>query len=686
MILAFNKMAADEIGERVRSTSGVAEYRNARTFHSLAYQLAAHQGRSLVFDDGNLQPSRRKQSQFLERVIHSVLNPAFREKLYEFFRWEIEQIDRIGSNLVGEEYLAFRRSITDYSLGGDSVKSNGEKFIADFLFEHGINYKYEKAWSSRPSDSLQGAAYRPDFSLLVGDRDLIWEHWAIDPDNPDAKVPEWWKTSTQDYRDQIEVKRHFWRQRNIHLIETHADMLREGREAFERRLQRVLGEHGIELRKLDHADLVKRVAEAPRTISRLTGLFLGFISRAKKRGWDVKQTASMIAENSDTEPRNRVFHELAVRAYAEYEKLLVKEWSWDFDDLLISATEQAQEHGRFAEIKLGPKRYIKLGDLRWILIDEFQDFSELYHRLIRVILDANPGIRVVAVGDDWQAINGFAGAQLSFFENFNAHFDNAGTANVSTNYRSDRAIVGAGNKVMRGYGQIARAFSAWVGDIQAKDIKNVWVNADDHVGSLCLDAASDANGRVDYELAKAVKICTDFIVDSVFEQDGGRWLPNVLILARTNRSYGLKHEAMKERLLSVLEQHPRLRDIGNDIQLEVLTAHKAKGKEAHTVIVLEATAKQFPKIHADNQLFGPFGVTAEDTLAEERRLFYVAVTRAKQRLLLLTEAGSESSFLEELGLVNGIDHLAMNIPKGDLFGVQLGEVGCLIKDRLERIG
>ena len=100
--------------------------------HSLAWQLADHAGRELIFDDGNLSPSRRKQTGFVERLIGSIMNPAFRETLYDFFRHELEQLDRLGSNLSIDEYFTFRRSITDYTLAGETVKSNGEKIIADF--------------------------------------------------------------------------------------------------------------------------------------------------------------------------------------------------------------------------------------------------------------------------------------------------------------------------------------------------------------------------------------------------------------------------------------------------------------------------------------------------------------------------------------------------------------------------
>ena len=688
MILAFNKRAAEEIGERVRQTSGITKYRNARTFHSLAYQLADHQNRTLVFNDGNLEVSRQKQNQFIERTIHAVLNPAFREKLYEFFRKEIEQIERIGSNLKGNEYISFRRALTNYSLNGDNVKSNGEKFIADFLFEHDISYEYEKGWSWKKQDRLQGSAYRPDFSLLSHGKDLILEHWGIDPDDPRSEVPKWWKTSTAEYREQIEAKRRFWKQRNISLIETHTGMLHDGREAFELKLTCLLSEQGIECRKLDHIELVERVAKAPRTFSRMGTLFLGFISRAKKRGWSVADATKIIATRPDAELRNRIFHELAIRAYSEYENLLAQDHAWDFDDMLTSATTQVRTHGDIAEIGLGPQRSMQLRNLRWLLIDEFQDFSELYYRLVRAILDTNPEIRVVAVGDDWQAINGFAGAQLSFFEKFGSYFDGAGTANISKNYRSGRSIVGAGNKVMEGHGQQANtAPNTWSGHVETFDFRQAWVDESDEAGSLCLDSAKyEESGRIDYELAKALKSCTDFIADSIYEIEGRRWLPDVLLLARTGRAYGVTLNEFKSCLRYVLDRHPRLQDIANikDFNLEAMTAHGAKGKEADTVIVLETTAKQFPKVHADNQLFGPFDVTAEDTLAEERRLFYVAITRAKHRLLLLTEENNESPFLEELKIAKGNTRLMAYAKGCRPPEIQLGETARLIMDRLKK--
>ncbi|KAF1691095.1 hypothetical protein CSC62_16510 [Pseudoxanthomonas jiangsuensis] len=696
LILAFNKKAANEIGERVRGAAGIDEFRNARTFHSLAWQLADHAGRNLIFDDGNLAPSRREQRGFVERLIESIMNPAFRERLYEFFRLELEQLDRLGSNLSKEEYVAFRRSMADYTLGGQTVKSNGEKFIADFLFEHGIAYKYEKVWPWDKQNRLRGAAYRPDFSIIDGGRDFILEHWAVNPDDPSAQLPDWWETKTQDYLDQIKAKREFWEKRGVALLETHAGMLSRGREAFEKSLRSLLEGAGIPCHKLPHDELVRRVAEAPRTVSRMAELFLQFISRAKKRGWKVEDMSRLVRDAPDPEPRNRAFHELAIHAYAAYERQLVAQSALDFDDLLISAAECVQKDGVAARLQLNRKDSIAIRDLRWILIDEFQDFSELYYRVIGAIIDANPSVRVVAVGDDWQAINGFAGAQPTFFRRFDEHFSGAGMATISKNRRSGRAVVGAGNQLMEGHGEPALAHHNFDGDIDLVASDKVWIDNGSAYAETATSYLNDGRKIVKWELARALKACVDYIVASVFTDSaqGLRWMPSVLILARTGHAYGESLAGFGECLELALHRHPDLQDLANDfavvggrrksvtdgaVPIEVMTAHKAKGKEADTVIVLESVMRQFPKVHADNQLFGPFGVAAEDVLAEERRLFYVAATRAENRLMFLTETGKESPYLGAMMMK------CLAAERAEDKDGQLGTEAKSIKEHLDRI-
>ena len=695
LILAFNTKAAHEIGDRVRDAAGIKEFRNARTFHSLAWQLADHSGRELIFNDGNLSASRQKQTGFMERLLASIMNPAFREKLYEFFRRELEQLDRLGSNLSKEEYAAFRYAMTDYTLGGENVKSNGEKFIADFLFEHGINYKYEKVWSWDKQDRHRGTPYRPDFSITDGGRDVILEHWAINPDDAFAQVPNWWNMNTQDYLDLIKAKREYWANRDVVFLETHTGMLGDGRDAFEASLQALLEHAGIRCHKLEHNELTRRIAEAPRTVSKMAELFLQFVSRAKKRGWTVERTAAILRDDPDPEPRNRAFHELALHAYAAYERQLVEQSAMDFDDLLISAAECVKKNGGAAHLHLGKSDSIAIRDLRWILIDEFQDFSELYYQLINSILEANSTIRVVAVGDDWQAINGFAGAQPTFFNHFADYFPNAGAASISTNRRSGKAVVGAGNQLMDGQGGPALAHHNFDGEIDVVKIDKIRIENESVYPDAATTIRDDGRKIINWELAKALKACVDYIVASIFTDKtrGQRWMPSVLILARTGQAYSVSLTEFGNKLEDILRHHPDLQNLANDfvlgkhssnldngtVMIEVMTAHKAKGKEADTVIVLEAVSRQFPKVHADNQLFGPFGVTAEDVLADERRLFYVTATRAQHRLMLLSETDKESPYLGAMQ----VNRLADNRPDSNF--KQLDAEAQVLKNHLDRI-
>ena len=654
LILAFNKGAAREAKDRVRNMGGLLGYDNARTFHSLAYQLVKPK-RTLLFDAGG-HPSEREQTLFVQRMMSRILNPAFKEQMVEFFRKELEQVEQIGRDLSPEDYQTFRRALEHVTLKGERVKSNGEKFIADFLFEHDVVYRYERVWEWK-TDCLDGGPYRPDFSLLANGKDYILEHWALDPDDRGARLPEDWAISTFEYRLQVFAKREFWRSKGVVLLETHAGMMRNGREEFERQLKRTLEGAGIPCRTLPKVEIVRRVFENDFAISHMADLFAQFIRRGKKRGWSADEVERRIKAAPDQEPRAKLFHELALRGYREYQDMLVEQQTMDFDDLLMQATDELKARGASASIHLGQSRMISIGDLRWILLDEFQDFSELYFRMLAAILEVNHKIRVVAVGDDWQAINGYAGAELRFFGQYAQYIPGAQSVECTTNYRSDTLIVEAGNRLMYGRGQPAKANRSASGTVEVRYVSDMWVEFRQgenfaerrKADAVFLPARGDGKSSSAVALwqAQVLKTCAEII----------REAPNrkVILLARTSRAYGLDLVELRTRLIRALSS---LLEIGSK-QLEdrilAMTAHKSKGQEAHTVIILDATQRQFPKNHPDNLLFGFFGVTPGAVLDEERRLFYVAMTRAEQRLFVLTDRGEESPYLEVITRKSRID-------------------------------
>lgn len=647
MILAFNKAAASTVKKRLETSGQVINYCNARTFHSLAYQLVKPR-KKLLFDAGG-EPSKRDQSRFAQRMMQRILNPAFKEAMVDFFRQELEQIQDLGRDLPPNEYMIFRRSLELVTLDGKRVKSNGEKYIADFLFEHGIEYRYERPWAWK-ADFLDGSVYKPDFSIVHGGYDYILEHWAIEPDNPAARLPSHWTVTTNQYKAQITAKREFWRGHSMELLETHTGMLRQGRAGFEEQLKKILVAQGIFCQRLPQREIVRRVFENDFAISRMAELFLQFIQRAKKRGWSVDHLAGVIAKNPDSPPRARLFHNLALRAYREYEAMLLEEGAMDFDDLLAQAADEVATRGASLSIHLGDGKMLPLKALRWILLDEYQDFSELYFRMLDSILKVNPGIRLVAVGDDWQAINAFAGADLKFFNQFSQFFPESSAIGVTTNYRSDSLVVNAGNRLMAGKGPPAQRSRSAAGKIQVCNIHDVWIEfraGDTYLQERVADSAfllKSSEGKRPSpsmeKLAKAVKLCAQKIGETPDQK--------VMLLARSGAVYGLELASFRQLLLTALEKTLQLPVKKMELLISAMTAHGSKGQEAHTVIILDATQRQFPKVHPDNLLFRPFGVTPKAVLDEERRLFYVAMTRAEHRLIVLTEKGEQSPYLYAL--------------------------------------
>jgi len=354
----------------------------------------------------------------------------------------------------------------------------------------------------------------------------------------------------------------------------------------------------------------------------------------------------------------------------------------DFDDLLVQAAEEVEARGESASIHLGQDQHIQLGQLRWILLDEYQDFSELYFRMLDAIVTANPEIRLVAVGDDWQAINAFAGAELRFFEQFSEYFPNGETVGVTTNYRSDRVVVAAGNRLMDGRGSPARISRDALGRIETKYPGDVWMEfrqgdqfkQDRESDALYLPPRPDGRSPTEAGLrqARVLKLCTKIILEDPTQK--------TLLLARTGNVYGMELTDLRERLIRILSNRLEAKPESLEKNIAVMTVHGSKGQEAHRVIILDATQRQFPKIHPDNLLFELFGVTPHLVLEEEKRLFYVAMTRAEHCMYILTEKGDESPYIDVINnqsLLDG-DHNESRFTKAPPLGNLAARIQSLI--------
>ncbi|MBK8115337.1 MAG: UvrD-helicase domain-containing protein [Candidatus Accumulibacter sp.] len=600
--------AVDLIAERLK-----IPLPHVMTFHALAYGLV-HPEESLLYN------SAEGESQELSRTFQKVIDdylqkPAFRSKIRELmlahFREDWDRIVEGRYDQSKEELLRFRRSLPRESIRGEYVKSYGEKVIADFLFEHDIQYKYERNhwWS--------GINYRPDFTIFKTDKSgVIIEYFGLKGDT--------------DYDDMSERKRSYWKsKKEWELIEfSPSDIARStGIDAFLDLVKARIEDHGIPCIRLPEDEIWHRIRD--RAIDRFTSACVSFIGRCRKNSWSPLAIRERIQTYAPISPVERMFLALAHRLYDAYLSRLSATGEDDFDGLMQRAAEAVNSGATTFRRKSGAGN---LASMRYLFIDEFQDFSDLFYRLLCAIRRKNPLVELFCVGDDWQSINGFAGSDLRFFNDFEEYVGESRRLYIPTNYRSSKEIVALGNALMTGLGRPAVSHKGTAGLVLVSDLNNFepsLIEKQRHPGDIITPAISRLVRRALADGIDVVMLCRrnalPWFVNYQDQVDGeGRGLARYLDLVRSFLPTGLKE------------------------RLSISTAHKYKGLEKPMVIVLDAVARSYPLIHPDWVFSRILGDSPEKIAAEERRLLYVALTRAVDTLVVITEGQSKSPFLEAL--------------------------------------
>ena len=250
------------------------------------------------------------------------------------------------------------------------------------------------------------------------------------------------------------------------------------------------------------------------------------------------------------------------------------------------------------ELERGVMRPSEAHDVDWIFIDEFQDVSAPYMRLVNAMRDLNGGLNIQGVGDDYQAINGFAGADLDHFVNVQRHLEAPAVLDLLRNRRSGAAIVAWGNGVM--------ARSGWSQSPAVPDP----ANGEGKVSRAKVSAARD------------LRFVAGRLADLVDLE-----VRDVAMIARKWKvgDHGLS------RLRGIVESE--LRAKGFKGQVTAITAHGSKGLEYDQVLLLDDGS--FPIQHPSRPIMQEL-IPEEDFLREEACLEHVAGTRARKDLVVVS--------------------------------------------------
>lgn len=598
LLMAFGKDAAAEMAERIETRSGASV--DAMTFHAL--------GNKIIREAEGMAPPLAE---------HASDDAKFRKLLRDLLVEDVAKRSGLGSVLLDwfsefywpyksewdfktqDEYFRWVRSHELRTLNGDRVKSFEEWEIGNWLYLNGIAYEYEPVYEKDLPLDARGA-YKPDFRLT--ESGVYIEHFGVRKAagaGGTTRLTTAPFIDTEQYLADMAWKRQVHQDNETILIETFSYEKVEGRllEGLREKIAPY-----VELKPIAEEDAFGTLSEMGQ-VDAFTQTISTFLRHFKSSGATLDQCRSRGEVSSDNR-RARAFLQIFEPLLEAYQERLGDEI--DFEDMINRATAHV-EAGRYQS----PYKHL--------LVDEFQDISESRARLLRALKFQHDDARIFAVGDDWQSIFRFAGADIhlmrDFGEEFGGRFAGKGgvhrTVDLGRTFRSvDKIALPARRFVLQNPSQIEKkVVTASHGQRPAIMVSYYDFGQD---GAVLRERLAQLNS----------------------EAPGGT---SVLLLGRYNH--------LRPKNLRAMEADFRR------LSLSFKTAHGSKGLEADHVIILRTASDTmgFPSEIVDDPLLDLVLPKPERfDHAEERRLFYVALTRARKTVTILADREKPSVFVTEL--------------------------------------
>lgn len=667
LAISFSNASVDDLKERI------AEPIDIKTFHKVGKDILTQYNQY-----------SRPDTSALKRIIKRYLtkkalkNEDISKKLIEFFSFYInvppsdDDIKYEGDLLdwqEGVDFSTLKRRFKNKqreTLNNEIVRSYEELYIANFLFIYGIKYTYEKIYSypnknferefnkfkeflfsfnEEIPDELKNDItkdllnltdifeeyeikdYLPDFYL--DDYNIYIEHFGLNRNCENHLIGG---KSSEEYVKEMEWKRKVHKKYGTTLIETFSYYQSENRLLT--RLAEKLQAQGVEFNEIDYRE-VYRILLENKTIKEWEDfivLLKTFIELFKGNNYDetkFKEFYDYVGGLKDSFSKDRTiaFLKIVEEIYNDYEAYLLKIKKIDFNDMINKASDCIVKNGLDLPYK-------------YIIVDEYQDTSFTRYNLLRNICDSI-GAKIMVVGDDWQSIYSFSGCDVNIFTKFDNFFDVCETRYIEKTYRNSQQLIDASsNFVMKNPNQTRKELKS------SKSLKYPikLVNFD-----------NDFDEILKFEL-----IIKNIINQSTFKNK------KILILGRNNKdifnllkNFNVENEYGK-RKFEILGDEDKLRRNkfvkivyreSPDVNIEYRTVHQSKGLECDNVILinLKNWKAGFPNKMVDDPVLNFVKRNGDSfSYAEERRLFYVALTRTKNNVYLLAPYFKSSVFVQEL--------------------------------------
>lgn len=607
LVLSFTNASAAEMSERLNREIGRPI--TAQTFHKLGLDIiTAVQGKKPRIHSSDIRQFVRKQLDTLTQ------DASYLKKLCIYLIYNGSEQKSEFDFQTESEYRSYLKYNPPVTLKKETVKSYGELDIANYLTQNEITYVYEQEYPIDTRTSEFGQ-YHPDFYLP--DFDLYIEYFGI---NRQGEVPSYFSgksgmTATQAYQEGIKWKRELHRQHGTRMIEVYAYEKLE--EQLLPKLEERLKEAGVLLTPMTPKDMWAEISGTEnQKLDRVAELFGTVITLTKSNDCTLNDVRSRNHSLRNLPGIDAVI-DLIEPVYNNYQAMLRSRSEIDFNDMINLASMYIQA-GQFTHT------------YSYVVVDEYQDVSQARYRLLDE-MRRQKDYRLFCVGDDWQSIYRFSGSDIGFILNFGKYWGASEISRIETTYRFPQSLISVSSSfIMKNPEQKQK-----------------------HLRSAITDHGFSMEKITGYSDAYSV----DFLIERLKELPKGS---TVLFLGRYRFDIKILdgHHQLSYQYNAALGKTEVTFTRRPDLQISFMTVHSSKGLQADYVFLLnnKACGMGFPSQIADAPILQLLLDNCDHyPFAEERRLFYVAITRAKKKVWLVTLKGKESVFVKEIDEAYGED-------------------------------
>lgn len=624
IVVSFTNKAVNELKDKIQKQLGIPA--KVTTFHAFGNEII----RGSTEDYPEIETYKRKYFvDILKNKIYT--NKILLKNILLFFGYymdipeeamKYDTISQYHAYKCSKDYETMRsilqqysKSVSDYRTGqqrtikGEFLRSVQEVQIANFLYLHKLDYEYEKPYEAEILDARK--KYTPDFFIRQGEKELYLEHFGIHEDGTSNYLSE---EELEKYKKSVNDKIKLHKRYGTKLIYTFSKYNDE-RSLLEH-LEALLRKEGFELQERDEEEVYRQLTklESDKYVYRFAIFMELFISRFKTNGYDERDFLKLKQKTDNV--RTHLFLDIAQDVYTQYQAMLVQNRKIDFEDMINRAEKVLAEQGAGKEL-----RY------KYVIVDEYQDIARQRFHLTKRLAEICKS-KIIAVGDDWQSIYAFSGSDITLFTEFISLMGYGKMLQITKTYRNSQELIDiAGNFVQENKSQISKRL------LSPKHLE------DPIVIKVYDDSEEIMKNKIKALLEVLDKIAGEFGAEA-----------EVLLLGR----YGFEmNQFCKQGDFSVSERNKSKVTCKKypKMKLRYMTAHSSKGLGYDNVVILNGSEGKFgfPSQIQDDPIMKL--VTVDDRtlpFAEERRLFYVALTRTKNRTYILTPENRPSRFVMEL--------------------------------------